>query len=60
MRRGDVDDVDVFVFDELFVGSVGGCGGGTFACFEELLCSRGRRGRGGCRDGMLYIGDIPG
>ncbi len=37
VRGGDVDDVDVWVFDELFVRAVSGGGRGTFASFEELF-----------------------
>lgn len=43
MRGGDVDDVDVWVFDEVFVGAVSGGGGGAFAGFEELFRAGGRR-----------------
>ncbi len=37
VRGGDVDDIDVWVFDELFVRAVSGGGRGTLAGFEELF-----------------------
>ena len=37
VRGRDVDDVDVWVFDEFFVGAVSRGGGGAFAGFEELF-----------------------
>ena len=43
MRSGDVDDVHVWVFDELLVGAVSRGGGGAIARFEELF-GAGRRG----------------
>lgn len=43
VRGGDVDDVDVWVFDEVLVGSVSRGGGGAFAGFEELFGAGGRR-----------------
>ena len=57
VRRGDVDDIDVWVFGELFVGAVGRGGGGTFAGFDELFGAGGVGGGGGGGDGVLYIGD---
>lgn len=51
--RGDVDDVDVGVGGELFVGAVGfgGLGGSDF--FEKFLGSVGG-GRGGCSDDDVF------
>lgn len=37
VRGGDVDDVDVWVFDEVLVGAIGSGGRGAFAGFEELF-----------------------
>ena len=60
VRGGDVDDVDVWVFDELFIRAVSGRGGRAFACVEELFGAGGGRRGGGRSDGMFYIRDGPG
>ncbi len=41
VRSGDVDNVDIGIFDEFFVGAVGRGGGGTFTGLEELFGTRG-------------------
>lgn len=40
--RGDVDDVDVLVGHQVFVGAVGSGGGGAFAVLEEFSGPVGR------------------
>lgn len=60
VRCSHVDDVDVLVGHQLFVGAVGGGIRGAFAVFEELPCSvGGGRGSGG-HDGVLDIADVTG
>ena len=56
----DVDNVDVCILYQIFVGSVCGCREGAFAGFEELLCAGAGGGRGSCGDSVLYIGDVAG
>ena len=55
--RGYVDDVDVWVADEVVVGAVGGGRGGAFARFEELFGAGGGGGGGGGDDGVVDVGD---
>jgi hypothetical protein len=51
MGRGDVDDVDVGVFDELVVGAVGFSCAGTVDIFDEGFSAwLGGGGCGGCED----------
>ena len=57
MRSGDVDDVDVWVFDKVFIGAVGGGGGGAFAGFEELFGAGGGGRGGGGGDGVFDVRD---
>ena len=60
VRGSHVDNVDIFVGHQLFVGTVGNGIGGAFAVLEELPCSVGGGGRSGSHDGMLDIADITG
>lgn len=55
MGCGDVDDVDVWVADELEVGAV--CFGrwGGFYVGEECLCAADGGGAGGCGDDVLDV-----
>ena len=57
VRGGDVDDVDVWVFDQFFVGAIGSGGRGAFAGFEELFGAGGGGGGGRGSDGVFYIRD---
>ena len=52
----DIDDVDIRIFDQLLVGTIGFGGGGTFAGLEELFGARNRRGGCGSGDGVFDIG----
>ncbi len=54
----DINDVDIRIFDQLLVGTIGFGGGGTFAGLEELFGARNRRGGCGSGDGMFDIGDL--
>jgi len=60
MRCGDVDDVDVGIFDEFGVGAIGLCFRGGFDVFEELFSSRGGRRGCCCYDGVMDVVDIAG
>lgn len=60
VRCSHVDDVDVLVGHQLFVGAVGGGVGGTLAVLEEFPCSVGGGRRSGGYDGVLDIADFTG
>ena len=58
--RCDIDDVDIGIFDEFFIGAVRGRGGRTSTCFKKIFGSRAAAGGScGC-DGVGEIGDLTG
>jgi hypothetical protein len=60
VRRGDVDDVDLGVGDEVGVAAVGACRRGGVDFGEEGLCAGNAVGGGGGDDGVNDVGDAPG
>ena len=52
----DIDDVDIRIFDQLLVGTIGFGGGRTFAGLEELFGTGNRRGGCSSSDGVFDIG----
>lgn len=60
MRSCDVDDVHVWVCDELGVRAIGFCAAGGFDFFEKVGGPRGGGGRGCCCDDVLNIVDFAG
>lgn len=58
MRGGNVDDVDVWVGDEVRVGAVGGCSFRGAYFFEEGLGPRQGGGGGGSDDFVADVGGV--
>ena len=54
---GDVDDIDGWVFNKVFIGAVGRGGGGAFAGFEKLFGTGGGGGGCGGSDSVFDIRD---
>ena len=56
VRCSDIDNVDIRIFDQFLVGTIGFGGGRTFAGLKELFGARNRRGGCGSGDGVFDIG----
>lgn len=54
----NVNDVNVGVLDQLFVGAVGLCERGTASLFQKLFGSRLGGGRGSGDNGVADVSDI--